>query len=62
MAKFEKGHKKVGGKEKGVPNKITTEFKELFTAIIEKQAPHIEIALEDLRIKNFHYTLMQSLK
>lgn len=35
MAKFEKGHKKLGGKVKGTPNKATQNAKEAFQLAFE---------------------------
>jgi len=36
--KFQKGHKKVGGRQKGTPNKLTTDFRK---ALQEQLGPHI---------------------
>lgn len=33
---FQRGHKKVGGKKKGVPNKITTDLKEMILGALDK--------------------------
>ena len=38
--KFEKGHKKVGGKEKGTVNKTTAKAKELILLAIDEQSIH----------------------
>ena len=49
MAKFEKGHKKKGGREKGIENKITQDARELFISIMEGEVCHVQKALADVR-------------
>lgn len=39
------------GKPKGTKNKVTTEAKELFVAIMEREIPNIEAALAKLRTR-----------
>lgn len=49
MAKFEKGHTKKGGREKGVENKITQDAKEKFMLIMEGEIDHVKEALDEVR-------------
>lgn len=49
MAKFEKGHKKKGGREKGIENKITQDARELFISIMEGEVCHVQKALAAVR-------------
>lgn len=44
-----KGAKKVGGRQKGTPNEITKDARLIFAAIMEKQMPDIDAALEELK-------------
>ena len=46
---FEKGHKKATGRPKGVPNKATTESRELLNGIISGQIKNIEKSLDATR-------------
>ena len=48
MAKFEKGHTKKGGRDKGVENKITQDSKEIFRLIMEGQVPNVGEALNQV--------------
>lgn len=47
MPRFEKGHKKIGGKTKGTPNKLTTTFKELVVTTMEKLQDKPKVNLEE---------------
>lgn len=47
--KFEKGHKKLGGKQKGTVNKVTESARELFKQTLEAQVPSLLQAFEDVR-------------
>lgn len=47
--KFEKGHKKLGGKAKGTVNKVTESARELFKQTLEAQVPSLLQAFEDVR-------------
>ncbi|TXG78393.1 hypothetical protein E6Q11_01090 [Candidatus Dojkabacteria bacterium] len=38
---FEKGKPKTGGKKKGVPNKVTTDFKQALNNLLEYCAPEM---------------------
>lgn len=49
MARFEKGHKKTGGKEKGTPNKTTAELKGIINTIISDQIVQVNVTLDALR-------------
>lgn len=49
---FEKGHKKVGGKEKGSENKLTLATKELIFLSIDSQSIHFDETMCDIRDKN----------
>lgn len=50
--KFEKGHKKLGGKQKGTVNKVTESARELFKQTLEAQVPSLLQAFEDVREKD----------
>ena len=52
MAKFVKGHSKIGGKEKGTPNKTTRELKEIINEIVSGQVPNINPALNEILTKD----------
>lgn len=52
MAKFEKGKTKEGGREKGVPNKLTQDARKLFTSTLERQVVHIHDAFMEVREKD----------
>ena len=43
---FEKGHKKIGGKSKGTENKSTTEIKQAYKDLIEKNIDNITVWLD----------------
>jgi hypothetical protein len=43
-----KNHAKAGGRKKGTPNKITTDLKEFYVAIMDKNKDRIDKALDDL--------------
>jgi hypothetical protein len=45
---FEKGHKRYGGKIKGQPNKVTTQFKEALNNLLETAAPSMVEWLEKI--------------
>jgi len=49
---FQKGHKKLGGKEKGTENKVTSDARLLFKQTLEAQVPSLLQAFEDVRAKN----------
>jgi hypothetical protein len=49
---FQKGHKKVGGKQKGTPNKATSEIKQAYKNLIENNLDNITIWLEQVAEKN----------
>ena len=46
--KFEKGHKKAGGRQPGTPNKTTTDIKSRITALINEEFETIQSDLEEL--------------
>ena len=50
MKKFEKGHKKVGGRQKGGENKISIQKKLDLALIAEDMVVHIEPLLEQVMI------------
>ena len=60
MAKFEKGHKKKGGREKGIENKITQDARELFISVMEGQVPFVKESLAEVR-KEDHATYLKLL-
>ncbi len=39
---------KTGGREKGTPNNVTKEARELFTQTLEGQVPRLKIALDEV--------------
>ena len=43
---FQKGKEKTGGKQKGTPNKVTTEIKEAYKLLIEANIPNLTLWLE----------------
>lgn len=48
-----KGHPHYGGgKEKGTPNKVTTEARELFTKTLAGQVEHIADSFDKVRVSN----------
>jgi len=49
MAKFEKGHTKKGGREKGVENKITQDARARFMDIMEGEVDHVKDSLSEVR-------------
>lgn len=52
MAKFEKGNKASKGRPKGVPNKTTTELKQVINAIVSKSLDFYLEDIEAIRKKN----------
>ena len=50
--KFEVGHKKVGGKQKGSVNVITQTARELFKETLELQVPNLLQAFEEVRAED----------
>ncbi len=50
--KFQKGHKKVGGKEKGVPNKATRDIKEAYRLLIENNLDNLTGWIEKIAVKD----------
>jgi hypothetical protein len=44
-----KGHKKAGGRQKGVENKITKEAREIFVQTLEGEVPYIKDAFASVR-------------
>lgn len=52
MAKFEKGHKKIGGKQKGTENKTTRDIKEAFKNLIEMNLDNMTLWLSKVASKN----------
>lgn len=46
---YSKGHKKEGGRQKGVTNKIDKQAKELFVQILEGEVQHIQQAFAEVR-------------
>ena len=34
---FEKGHKKLGGRKQGIPNKSTTQIRELLNSVLQEE-------------------------
>ena len=50
---FPKGHKKIGGKNKGTPNKVTRETKEVIADLLKLTAPiYAELLIEKARSKS----------
>ena len=45
---FQKGHKKTGGRKKGVQNKVTREFQEKLNDLLEQSAPKMAGWLEEI--------------
>jgi len=41
VAKFEKGHKKIGGKKAGAQNKVTRDIKEAYRLLIENNLDNL---------------------
>jgi hypothetical protein len=39
---FKNGHKKVGGRTKGTPNKVTQEVRELFSQLVRDNLPQLK--------------------
>ena len=50
--KFEKGHKKVGGKQSGTPNKATKDIKEAYRQLIERNLDNLTGWLETIAAKD----------
>ncbi|MCX6214652.1 hypothetical protein [Spirosoma sp.] len=50
--KFEKGHKKVGGRKTGTQNKATTDIKSKIAALIDMRFDAINSDLDDLEPKD----------
>ena len=38
---FEKGHKKLGGRKKGIPNKSTTQIRELLNSVLQEEIERV---------------------
>ena len=38
---FEKGHKKLGGRKQGIPNKSTTQIRELLNSVLQEEIERI---------------------
>lgn len=55
---FEKGHKKIAGKQKGTENKTTRDIKEAFRMLIEKNLDNMTDWLEKVAAKNPAQALM----
>lgn len=53
MAKFEKGHTKIGGRQSGTPNKVTQVDREFITALLDRQAEKMETELSKLTGKDY---------
>jgi hypothetical protein len=49
---FAKGHKKLGGKKKGTPNKATSDIKVAYKNLIENNLDNISLWLEEVANKN----------
>lgn len=47
-----KGHKKVGGRKPGTPNKVTKEARAIFNEVMEGEMPNIKKALDSVRTKS----------
>lgn len=43
-----KGHAKAGGRAKGTPNKVTTEFRQTVTALLENNAANVALWLQQV--------------
>ena len=52
MGKFEHGHKKLGGKEKGTPNKTTKEMKDVVNMIVSGQIEKVDAVLNEIQVKD----------
>jgi hypothetical protein len=48
VGKFESGHAKKGGKVKGTPNKVTTEIREFYKSILDKNQDKFESAMNSI--------------
>jgi len=49
---FEKGHSKIGGRQKDTANKITQDLRERMKAIIDGEIENIQPALDTIRNDN----------
>jgi hypothetical protein len=38
---FEKGHKKLGGRKQGIPNKSTTQIRELLNSVLQEEIERV---------------------
>jgi len=52
VGKFQEGHKKLGGKTSGTPNKTTKEAKEILNKILFDEIPNIKAALLAIKEKD----------
>jgi hypothetical protein len=48
---FKEGHKKVGGRKQGTPNRLTKDFRKLLKSILYKEIEKIPEYLETLDLK-----------
>ena len=56
---FENGHKKIGGRAKETPNKVTKEARDLFIHILSEEVGNIKDSLERIRKDNpYKYLLI----
>jgi len=53
-----KNHAKAGGRKKGIPNKVTTDLKEFYIALMDDNRDKIKLALKELYDKDPHQYLM----
>ena len=49
---FKKGHERIGGKKKGIPNKVTTDIKEAYRLLIESNLQNMTSWLETIAEEN----------
>ena len=59
---FEKGHKKIGGRKKGTPNKATREWNELTEAITTDHAERFNDILSGMNDERFIDTYIKVLE
>lgn len=49
---FKEGQQKLGGREKGTPNKLTTETRHVILLAIDEQSKHFDLTMERIREEN----------
>lgn len=59
MAKFEKGHTKIGGRPAGTPNKTTEQLRGFWQLLLEENEGRIKKELSTLEGKDFLNAIFQ---